>query len=76
MSEFAGFALGVDYTTKAIKVARIESTVPTTFRVAQYPDGSRRIQGAYQWSEGWQGGITWRDLPMVDVDENGNEVMK
>ena len=51
--------------------ARIESMVPNGFRCAQYPDGSVRVQGAYAWSQGQIGGITWKDLPLVQVGEDG-----
>lgn len=52
----------------------IAETTPFTVRMAQYPDGSRRIQGAYRWSKGFTGGVEWRDLPMVQVNEHGQEV--
>ena len=45
------------------------------FRMAQYPDGSQRLQGAVRWTEGFMGGIEWRDLPLVKVDDSGKEVM-
>lgn len=51
--------------------ARIESAFPNGFRMAQYPDGSLRMQGAYIWSQGKMGGITWKDLPLVQVGEDG-----
>lgn len=54
-----------------IAPARIEAPFPNGFRIAQYPDGSTRIQGAYAWSQGQLGGIEWRDLPIVQVDEQG-----
>lgn len=44
---------------------------PVDFRVAKYPDGSRRIQGAYEWSRGWESGVRWRDLPEVEVNDDG-----
>lgn len=52
--------------------ARVESNSPVGFRFARYPDGRKTLQGAYQWTEGFKGGITWKDLPMVDVD--GQEI--
>lgn len=54
--------------------ARVEAVFPNAFRVAQYPDGSRRVQGAYSWSQGSEGGVIWRDLPLVQVDEDGQEI--
>lgn len=53
---------------------RTVSNVPTTFRVAEYPDGARSIQGGYPFTEGWVSGIEWRDLPMVKVGEDGQEI--
>ena len=47
---------------------------PLGFRVAQYPDGSKRIQGKYQWSQGYKWGFVWKDLPLVYVDAAGEEV--
>jgi hypothetical protein len=54
--------------------SRLEGSVPISYRVAEYPDGRKIIQGAYSWSEGSKGGLTWRDIPMVSVDENGKEI--
>ena len=65
--------IGTDITVKPI---RSESNTPCTFRYARYPSGELRAQGGYVWQEGWQGGITWRDLPIVDVDDDGNELIK
>lgn len=50
---------------------RHEAHRPHTFRLAQYPDGRLRVQGAYAWICGLEGGETWRDLPVVQVDEGG-----
>jgi hypothetical protein len=54
--------------------ARVESQFPNCFRQAVYPDGERAIQGAYAWSQGSEGGVIWKDLPLVYVDENGQEI--
>ncbi|WMC09564.1 hypothetical protein PU634_10590 [Oceanimonas pelagia] len=54
-----------------IKPARIYNNMPSTFRLALYPDGRKVIQGGYVWSEGFQSGIEWKDLPVVEVDEHG-----
>lgn len=53
---------------------RIEDLNPRGLRVAQYPDGSKRVQGSYQWSEGSSWGVAWRDLPLVSVGDNGQEI--
>ena len=54
---------------------RMEGYAPTHFRVAVYPDGSQRVQGAYPWTQGSAGGVTWRDLPIVTVNVDGQEVI-
>lgn len=54
-----------------ITPARIEAPFPNGFRMAQYPDGSMELQGAYIWSEGWVGGVIWKPLPIIQVDEHG-----
>jgi hypothetical protein len=54
--------------------ARIEQTFPCTFRVAECPDGRKIVQGAYRWSQGSEVGIFWRDLPLVKVNELGQEI--
>ena len=59
-----------------LKSIRSESNTPCTFRYARYPNGELQVQGGYMWQEGWQNGITWRDLPIVDVDDDGNELIK
>ena len=55
--------------------ARVESSFPNAFRLAQYPDGHVALQGAYSWSQGSEGGIFWKDIPTVEVDESGHEVV-
>lgn len=54
--------------------ARIESQYPNAFRQAMYPNGKVVVQGAYAWSEGSMGGIIWKDLPLVYVDDDGKEI--
>lgn len=39
-----------------------------------YPNGKVVVQGAYAWSEGSMGGIIWKDLPLVCVDDDGKEI--
>ena len=50
------------------------SNEASSFRVAQYPDGSKRVQGAYQWSKGHLWGHEWKDLPLVYVNNKGEEL--
>lgn len=54
--------------------ARIESEYPNAFRMARYPDGCVRVQGMYAWCQGSEGGVFWKDIPCVEVDEKGNEL--
>jgi len=53
---------------------RIEDKDPVGFRIAQYPNGVRVIQGSYQWSQGHKWGHIWKDLPMVLVGDDGQEI--
>ena len=55
--------------------ARMESPFPNAFRMARYPDGRMTLQGAYSWSEGREGGIFWKEVPTVEVDEHGKGLM-
>lgn len=55
------------------KAGRVESPVAMDHRIAIYPDGNRRIQGCYQWSEAGKTGWVWKDLPEVYVDATGQE---
>lgn len=67
------WTLGLSVTREFMGDPRIEATVPCDIRLADYPDGSRRVQGAYVWVQGSEGGVLWRDLPLVQVDEHGQE---
>lgn len=61
-------------TATTIVPIRSESKLPLTFRIARYPNSETKIQGGYQFWEGFNSGIVWRDLPTVDVDESGTEL--
>ena len=52
----------------------VETNTLLSIRLAQYPDGTVRTQGAYQWIKGFTGGVTWKDMPVVMVDEQGQEI--
>lgn len=67
-------SLAFDNGRFVVAPARIESAYPNAFRAAKYPDGKVRIQGAYAWSQGSDGGVFWKDLPLVNVDESGKEI--
>lgn len=50
---------------------KVVSTMATGVRLAQYPDGSQKIQGAYSWVKGFTTGFVWMDLPVVMVGMSG-----
>ena len=52
---------------------RLESKIATGLRLAQYPDGEQRLQGAYQWTEGFSTGLVWKTMPVTMVDSKGQE---
>ena len=47
---------------------KVEQNIPTAYRLARKKDGTIVLQGAYQWSQGLQGGFEWREVQMVDFD--------
>jgi len=51
-----------------------EAADPSTFRIAEYPDGTCSLQGGYRYQNGGEGGYRWRDLPVVPVNEKGEAV--
>ena len=53
---------------------RVLHPLPILFRFAKYPDGSRRLQGGFPYTEGFHTGIEWRDIPEVNVDEKGAQI--
>lgn len=50
---------------------RSEESHPRYLRQVQYPDGRLELQGAYYWFDGGNNGMTWRPLPVVQVNERG-----
>lgn len=66
-------SIGFNGSGFVVAPARIESQYPNMFRQAVYPNGKVVVQGAYAWSKGNEGGVVWRDLPLVNVDEEGKE---
>ena len=63
-----------EYKIGTAHAARIVDAHPKTVRFVVYPDGRESLQGAYQWSQGFDGGIEWRDLPLIKVDAHGREL--
>lgn len=47
---------------------------PVLFRFANFPDGSHSLQGGFPYTEGFDTGIEWKNIPQVNVDEKGVEV--
>lgn len=48
---------------------RMESTVPSNFRLAQHKNGTLVLQGAFVWQQGQNGGVEWRNLETIQLDE-------
>lgn len=71
MSSVGGFM--VQHNVAAL-TTRTESTMASAIRLVQYPDGRQVIQGAFSWTEGFKGGFTWKDLPVVMVGVSGQEL--
>lgn len=59
--------------TSTIVAARVESGVPVAYRLARYRTAEGavhlKLQGAYQWIQGDDGGLKWRDIETVDLDQ-------
>lgn len=55
------------------KPVRTYETMARSIRLVQYPSGAQCYQGAYAWTEGFKGGVEWRDLPVIMVDSKGQE---
>jgi len=49
---------------------RMSNTTPASYRLAQYPDGSLVLQGAFKWMQGSQCGYDWRDIPTHIIEEH------
>jgi beta-galactosidase GanA len=49
--------------------AKTVETIPKDFRWLNKKDGTRVLQGAYYWTEGWNKvGRDWKDIPEVDEE--------
>jgi len=51
-----------------IRLCRIGSNSPCQFRLARR-NGELVLQAGYQWHEGNAFGVEWKDIPIVDLDE-------
>lgn len=54
--------------TKNISAARVQEGKPSQYRLARKKDGSLILQGGYFWYEGTETGISWEEIPIVDLD--------
>ena len=71
MSSVGGFM--VQHNVAAL-TTRTESTMASSVRLVQYPNGTQALQGGYLWNEGFKGGVVWRDLPVIMVGVSGQEL--
>lgn len=67
---------GIDIRALPYACTRTESSLPCNYRFGRYPDGSLKLQASYLWWDGLATRVTWRDVPVVDVDDQGNEVSR
>ena len=51
---------------------RIQGSVPCGFRLARR-NGELVFQAGYQWREGNTSGVEWKDIPIVDLDEEASD---
>lgn len=72
MSSVGGFM--VQHNVSAL-TTRTESTMASSVRLVQYPNGAQVLQGRYLWNEGFKGGVVWRDLPVIMVGVSGQELV-
>lgn len=56
---------------KTMDAPRQEDELPHLYRLAITHDKQLVLQGAYLWLEGDDMGVTWRDMPLVRLNENG-----
>lgn len=47
---------------------RMESTIPTRYRLKQKLDGALVLEGAFPWAEGTTSWVDWRELP-TEIEE-------
>lgn len=60
-----------NYTEIAVGPSRIESSIPTLYRLAKTSDGTLILQGGYRWQQGFTNtGITWRDIETVPYESS------
>jgi hypothetical protein len=57
------------HTPSPTNPSRMESIHPISYRLGRRA-GEMVLQGAFQWAEGGKGGVEWRDMPTVDLDES------
>ena len=60
--------------TGNIATVRSEESAPRYYRQVQYPDGRIVMQGGYVFGSTTEQGIKWKALPLVQVNEQGEEL--
>ena len=55
--------------TSNIVPARVNHTLPISYRLAEKSAGVLVLQGEYVWTEGLKYGSEWRDIPTVKLGE-------
>lgn len=51
-----------------IEAARVESTIPSAYRLAKHKSGELVLQGCYTWQKGFaESGYEWRDIPTFEL---------
>lgn len=61
---------GEVYDYGIVQEARIDSTIPSAYRLAKKQDGELVLQGAYIWSQGHNYGHEWRDIETVEHESS------
>jgi hypothetical protein len=52
-----------------IAAAKVRSNQPVAYRLVQKVDGTLVLQGAFNWTEGSNGGYDWEDIPTIKESE-------
>ena len=63
----------IKFDSISLYASRVEEGTPRSFRLAHYPGGELVLQGAFFWHQGGDGGVEWRTIPTVELDEFGVE---
>lgn len=61
----------MEYFNVGVGDIKVLADQPIGFRIACFPDGRQELHGAYPWQQGCLGGVLWKEIPRVQVDEDG-----